>query len=58
MKFFVSNGLAIGGTLFLHTKYHKISCVSPDHRTQDQIDHFAISGGWKRSLLDTEIKEG
>jgi hypothetical protein len=43
---------------FLHKKCHKVSWVSPDHRTQNQIDHFAISSKWKRSLCDVRNKRG
>jgi hypothetical protein len=37
-----ANEMIIGGTLFLHEKIHTISWISPDKRTQNQIDHIAI----------------
>jgi hypothetical protein len=39
-------------------KHHKVSQVSPDHRIQNQIDHFVISSKWKRSLCDVRNKRG
>ena len=50
--------LAIGGTLFPHNECHKVSWVSPDLRTQNQIDHFAISRKFRSSSLDVRNKRG
>lgn len=50
--------LTIGGSLFPHRRIHKISWVSPDHRTENQIDHILISQKWKRSLLDVRSYRG
>lgn len=53
-----NHGLVIGGTLFRHLKIHKVTWVSPDRRTQNQIDHIAISGKWRSSLLDVRNRRG
>ncbi|XP_065360577.1 craniofacial development protein 2-like [Calliphora vicina] len=49
------NSLVIGGTLFPHKTKHKITWVSPDHVTENQIDHIAISRKWRGSLLPVII---
>lgn len=64
-----NHDLVIGGTLFPHLNIHKFTCVSPvchlcvtwmspDRRTQIQIDHIAISGKWRSSLLDVRNRGG
>ena len=50
--------LVIGGTLFRHLDIHKVTLVSPDRRTLNQIYHIAISGKWKTSLLDVRNRRG
>ena len=61
-EFFVnlcaSHDLVIGGTLFPHKDCHKVTWVSPDHRTENQIDHVAISRKWRHSLQDVRNKRG
>ena len=52
------NELIIGGTIFPHKNCHKVSWVSPDFRTENQIDHFLISRKWRRSLLDVRNRRG
>ncbi|KAG7307745.1 hypothetical protein JYU34_006321 [Plutella xylostella] len=52
------HGLVIGGTLFPHKECHKVTWVSPDGRTQNQIDHITISKTWRSSLLDVRNKRG
>jgi hypothetical protein len=32
--------------------------VSPDHKTENQIDHAAVGRQWRRSLLDVRNKRG
>ena len=53
-----NHDLVIGGTLFKHLNIHKVTWVSPDRRTQNQIDHIAISGKWRSSLLDVRNRRG
>ncbi|XP_073811689.1 uncharacterized protein [Musca autumnalis] len=50
--------LVLGGTLFPHKQIHKVSWVSPDRLTENQIDHIAISKMWRGSLLDVRNKRG
>jgi len=44
--------LIIGGTVFPHKTCHKVSWVSPDNITENQIEHIVISERFRRSLLD------
>ena len=50
--------LIIGGTVFPHKTCHKVSWVSPDNITENQIDHIAISKRFRSSLLDVRNKRG
>ena len=52
------NELRIGGTLFPHKDTHKATWVSPDSRTQNQIDHICISSKWSQILCDLRVKRG
>ena len=47
-----------GGTVFPHKTCHKVSWVTPDNVTENQIDHIAISKRFRRSLLDVRNKRG
>lgn len=42
VDFCADNELIIGGTIFPHKNCHKVSWVSPDFRTENQIDHFLL----------------
>jgi hypothetical protein len=42
--------LAIAGTLSPHKDIHKVTWVSPDHKTKNRIDQVTISKKWKKSL--------
>ena len=50
------NKLVTGGSVFPHTKVHKISWVSPDNKTGKQLDHICIASKFRRSLLDVRLK--
>ena len=54
----VSNILVIRGSIFLHKKIFKATWVSPDHTTENQIDHVCISKKCRRSLQDVRVKRG
>ena len=47
------NDLVIGGSVFPHKMMHKATLVSPDGKTENQIDRITISRKWRRSLLET-----
>ena len=42
-NFCAFNGFVIGGSIFPHMRTHKVSNVSQDGRTENQIGHFCIS---------------
>ena len=56
VDFCVAQQLAIGGSLFPHKTCHKITWVSADGRTQNQIDHCIIQQKWRKSLRDVRNK--
>ena len=58
VDFCASPDLVIGGTIFPHKDCHKVTRVSPDHKTQNQIDPVAVGRQWRRSLLDVRNKRG
>lgn len=55
-EFCGNNDLIIGGSLFPHKTGHKVTWVSHDGKTENQIDHICISRKWRRSLLDVRNK--
>lgn len=48
--------LVIGGSLFPHKRSHKVTWFSPDHVTENQIDHICISRRYRRSLENVRNK--
>ncbi|CAG2200464.1 unnamed protein product [Mytilus edulis] len=54
----ITASLIIGGTLFPHKNCHKVTWVSPNGVTENQIDHIAISQRWRSSLQDVRNKRG
>ncbi|KAJ3581358.1 hypothetical protein NHX12_016737 [Muraenolepis orangiensis] len=52
------NNLVIGGSVFQHKNIHKATWVSPDHTTENQIDHICISQKFRHSLLDVRVRRG
>ena len=56
--FCVLNNQVIGGSIFPHNRHHKWTWISPDGRTENLIDHFAISRRWRTSMQDVRVKRG
>ncbi|XP_078357393.1 uncharacterized protein LOC144642296 [Oculina patagonica] len=52
------NNLVIGGSVFEHRRIHKATWRSPDHVTENQIDHVCICQRFRRSLQDVRVKRG
>uniref|UniRef100_A0A183KDL7 Endo/exonuclease/phosphatase domain-containing protein n=1 Tax=Schistosoma curassoni TaxID=6186 RepID=A0A183KDL7_9TREM len=50
--------LVIGGTIFPHKRIHEITWTSPDHSTQNQIDHICINEKFKRTIEDVRTQRG
>ena len=58
VEFCASNQLVIGGSIFQHKQIHKITWVSPDAVTENQIDHVCINKKFRRSLQDVRARRG
>ena len=54
--FCAENNIVIGGSQFPNKQEHKVTWVSPDQVTENQIDHIGISRKFKRSMLDVRAK--
>ncbi|KAH9596983.1 Craniofacial development protein 2 [Schistosoma haematobium] len=52
------NKLVIGGTIFPYKRIHKTTWTSPDHYTQNQIDHIYINKTFRRTIEDVRTKRG
>ena len=52
------NQLVIGGSIFPHKHINKNTWRSPDHRTENQIDHICISRRFRRSWRDVRVRRG
>ncbi|VDP19294.1 unnamed protein product [Schistosoma margrebowiei] len=46
------NKLVIGGTIFPHKRIHKATWISPDHTTENQIDHICVNKKFRRTVED------
>ena len=57
-EFFAQNNLVIGGSVFEHRRIHKATWMSPDHMTENQIDHVCICRRFRRALQDVRVKRG
>ena len=57
-SFCATYNLVIGGTIFPHKPCHLATWVSPDMKTENQIDHVCISRKFRRSLQDVRVKRG
>jgi hypothetical protein len=42
----------IAGSIFKYKTCHKVTLVSPDGQTKDQIDQIIVQQQWKKSLCD------
>jgi hypothetical protein len=47
VDFCTSHDLVINGPIFPHKNCHKLTWVSPDHKTENQIDYVAIGQKWR-----------
>ena len=52
------NQLVIGGSIFPHKRIHKATWISPNHVTENQIDHICISRKSRRSWQDVRVMRG
>ena len=50
--------LVIGGSIFPHKRIHKATWISPNHVTENQIDHICISCKLRRSWRDVRMMRG
>ncbi|VDP16754.1 unnamed protein product [Schistosoma margrebowiei] len=50
--------LVIKGTMFPCKRIHKTTWTSPDHTTQNQIDHIYIKKTFRRTMEDVRTKRG
>src|ERR1700729_3288611 len=53
-----TNKLLIGGSLFPHRRIHKATWVSPDYKTENQIDHVCINKKFRSTLQDVKVYRG
>ena len=51
-----ANDLVVGGTLFPHKCWHRITWMTPGGRYKKQIDHFAMSRRFRGCLMDVRSK--
>ncbi|VDP48168.1 unnamed protein product [Schistosoma margrebowiei] len=52
------NKLVIGDTIFPHKRIHKATWISPDHTTENQIDHIYINKIFRRTMDDVRTSRG
>ena len=52
------NEMVIGGSIFPHKNIHKATWRSPDHVTENQIDHICIGKKFRRSWKDVRVMRG
>lgn len=47
-----TNGLSVGNTFFKHKQIHKMTWVSSDGKTRNEVDYICTSTRWSLLLLD------
>ena len=52
------NSMVIGGSIFPHKRIYKTTWVSPDHNTENQIDHICVSKRFRQSVQDMRVYRG
>jgi hypothetical protein len=52
VNFATSKNLTVKSTMFPHRNIHKVTWISPDGRTRNQIDHILIDRRRHSSILD------
>ncbi|VDP52255.1 unnamed protein product [Schistosoma margrebowiei] len=52
------NKLVIGGTIFPHKRILKATWISPDHTTENQIDHICINKKFRKTMGDVRTRRG
>ena len=57
-EFCDTNELVITGTIFPHKNIHKLTWVSPDGQTRNQIDHTLVNKKFRSSIRDTRVYRG
>ena len=58
VEFCSENGMVITGTIFEHKNIHKTIWTSPDHNSNNQINHILVNRKCRRSILDTKARRG
>ena len=53
-----TSDLVIGGSFFQHRRIHKVTWVSPDLQTENQIDDMYIGKRFRRTLQDVRVRRG
>ena len=54
-SFCARNNLAVVTTMFKHKDIHLQTCTSPNGQHRNHIDHDAVNGKYKRSVLNARV---
>lgn len=55
VDFCLDNNCVIGGTIFPHQNFHKLTWKTPDGSTVNHVNHILIKGKWHTSLLGVQV---